>query len=261
MEIQLNLKKNNDSLIFRLKEIHGILGNQESQKEQMIQAFLCPSKEQAEVFIDGNKVDKANIFLERKIGISHKDPRPFFLFPTVREEFLYTLFTYSYKDKEKRMKDSLKIVGLNEEYLTKKIKELTFFEIKKVEMAKLLLTNPKILILEEPCFSFDPEEQKNMIFLLKKIKRQYQKMILIFSCDTNFLLQISDVLTLYQNKVLFYSKKEEFMKQIPLLKKYHLSIPPTMNFSYQVFMDKKVKLGYRLEVNDLIKDIYRNLTI
>ena len=40
MEIQLNLKKNNDFLIFRSKEIHGILGNQESQKEQMIQAFL-----------------------------------------------------------------------------------------------------------------------------------------------------------------------------------------------------------------------------
>ena len=66
-------------------------------------------------------------------------------------------------------------------------------------IALALILNPKVIILDEPTVYLDSKNKKNLIKLLKKLKREYQKTIIVISNDINFIYEISDNIVLINN--------------------------------------------------------------
>lgn len=73
----------------------------------------------------------------------------------------------------------------------KKIKELTYSEKKRVQLAHLLIQNPAIYILEEPDQNLDMESKKILINVLRELSLS-QKTILVLNSQIESALAYSD---------------------------------------------------------------------
>ncbi len=158
----------------------------------------------------------------------------------------------------KKIYDSLKLVGLNKIVLEKKFSELSSGQQTKVFIAKALLTRSKNIILEDPTNHLDSYSKQNLIKLVKLMKLRYNRSVVIFSHDTDFLHKVSDYIVIMQNNnIVMQGDKYEIFSQYSTLEKYHIKIPTIMVFSKLVKEKKNVNIGFRDDTNDLMKDIYR----
>jgi len=77
---------------------------------------------------------------------------------------------------------TLKLVGL-EGFEKKQISMLSGGQQQRVMIAKALVSDPDLLILDEPTAGIDAEAEKNFIDLLHKLNKQYNKTIIMVSHD------------------------------------------------------------------------------
>ena len=159
---------------------------------------------------------------------------------------------------EQRTLDALKMVGLNASYLDKNPFQLSHGEKRKIAIASILMLNPSVLILDEPTIGLDAESKRNFAKLIRMLKNRFHKTIIIVSHDTDFLLPLVDhVVVLHDKHVVMEGDKYTVFKEVKKLKQYGVKVPQLIAFSDKVLRKKGVKIGYRDEINDLMKDIYR----
>jgi len=152
----------------------------------------------------------------------------------------------------------LKGFGLDSGVLTKHYSELSDGETKKVLLIIMLLSVKKILLLDDATADLDLKGKKTLIKQLKKAKRD-GKVIILSSNDSDFLLALVDVvLYINENKIVVENDKYNFFENKYILNKCSMKMPKTLQFKNIVLKRKKIKLLYRDNINDLIKDIYRN---
>lgn len=253
---------NNINLIFKEGKINALIGKSGSGKTTLVEIIygvLRPSS--GNVLIDNvimNEETKERIRFD--IGMVFQDVNEQFFNKTVKEELEANLKLYNYRidELQKRIIDALIMVGLSDEYLNLNIALLSSGEKKKVALASALVLNPKILILDEPMVGLDLKSKKELIKLLRLLKNRYKKTIVIISNNLDFILENVDyVYVLNDKKIVMEGKKLDVFKQVDKLKKYGIIVPNIIFFEDLVLKKKGIKLGYRDEINDLIKDIYR----
>lgn len=156
------------------------------------------------------------------------------------------------------LEELLKSFALDSCILTKHYSELSDGEIKKVLLIITLLCDKKILLLDDVSSGLDLKGKSTLIKQLKKTKRE-GKIIILSSNDANFLLKFVDVvLCIDNNKIVVEIDKYNFFDNKDILNKCSMEIPKTLQLKDVVLKRKKIKLLYRDNINDLIKDIYRN---
>ena len=178
---------------------------------------------------------------------------------TVEEHILYQLKVYNYKKSEKRVIDSLKMVGLSDNYLKRRIKTLSDTEMFKVMFATILSINPDVIVLDDPSCFLDKNEIDKLIKLLKVMKLKYNKTIVITSIDTEFVLKLADyIYVIDKGKIIAHGEKYEVFNN-KALKDIDIHIPEIIEFQNKFFKKMKLSINYRDNVNDLIKDVYFNI--
>ncbi len=160
------------------------------------------------------------------------------------------------EDVDKKIKDSLRIVGLKVDILDRRISTLTGSEVKLLQFALAFLTNPKVILLDEPFRGLDLNVRKKLIRIITRLKDKFAKTIVIYSNNPNYLYQYTDYLiVLKDNKVLV----EGNCSDVFFDSKYNIKRPDIVSFILLVKEKKNVKLPRRKSVMDLIKDIYWNV--
>lgn len=251
-EINLEIKEN---------MITTIMGKSGSGKTTLAEILDLLIFENGSIYFDGQLINKDNIKdLKNKVGLVFQFPEQQFFCSTVEKEISFGL-NYMDKDKDKidkKVLDSLKMVGLDENFLKRKLNSLSNGEKRKVAIASILAFNPSVIILDEPTIGLDEQSKKSLIKILKILKNRYNKSIIIMSRDSEFAHIISDrILVLYNGKlVLSGTKYEVFTSNI---EKFGLKRPNIIEFEKMVLKNKNVKLFYRDDINDLMKDVYRNV--
>ena len=130
------------------------------------------------------------------------------LYKTVKEELTNSFKTSNHND-NKIILNSLKMVGLSNNYINKTIEELSSSEIYLIKLASILIKNPQIIILDNPNIYLDLKNLNNFLKIIRTIKRRYNKTIIIFSNNSNFVHNISDYLIIINKDMkIIYPKKK-----------------------------------------------------
>lgn len=254
----------NINITFKEGTINGIIGRSGSGKTTMIElinALILPTKGNitvgSKVISRTRKIKNINN-LRYRIGLVFQYPEEQFFCKTVKEEIEFGMkyFKKNVKSMEKHVSDALLMVGLDDSYLTRNPYTLSSGEMRKVAIASILAFNPKIVILDEPTIGLDNSSKENLIRIIKLLKNRYHKTIIIVSNDTDMLHRISDhIVLLDKGKIILEGSKYEVFKQD--IEKYGIKKPKIIEFEELVYKEKKIKIGLRDDINDLMKDVYR----
>jgi len=257
---------NDINIEFKNGLVHSIVGKSGSGKTtivELINALIKPTKGSIDVgnyhIESNNKINNINN-MRVKVGLVFQFPEKQFFCKTVKQEIEFGMNCFHYKSKgiEKRVIDSLKMVGLDESYLDRDPFTLSHGEMRSVAIASVLAFNPKIIIFDEPTIGLDNNSKKNLMRLIRMLKTRYSKNVIIVSHDTDFLLKVTDTVSVLEDgKIVLTGNKYEVFSNEKTMKKNNICVPNIIKFSNLVKKKKNIKIGYRDEINDLIKDIYR----
>jgi len=109
-------------------------------------------------------------------------------------------FKYEKVIKEKAY-EIMKIFGI-EKFSENNATALSYGNQRKVEIARALATNPKLLLLDEPAAGMNPNETAELSEIIHKIKKEFDLSILLIEHDMKFVNAMCEKLT-----VLDYGEK------------------------------------------------------
>lgn len=157
-------------------EALGILGKNGAGKTTLIKiisGIVIPDK--GEILIDGRK----NASSAGKIGLVLNNERSFFwrLNAFDNLSFFGKLYGLSSKEIKAEIKKIDSILGINE-ILDKRFYDLSSGMKQKLNLTRALLTNPEILILDEPTINLDIVNQRKFIEHISDLRKEYGLTIL-----------------------------------------------------------------------------------
>jgi len=174
-DISFNIKKN---------EIIGLLGPNGSGKTTtigMMLGLLKPSN--GEILIDGKKIEENRIEILQKINFIS----PYIELPkklTVKQNLIVYGKLYNVVDLKNRIEYLVEKLRLSD-LLNKLTGELSSGQKNRVSLAKALINNPTVLLLDEPTASLDPEIGDYVRTFLEKYRKEKKISILLASHNMN----------------------------------------------------------------------------
>ncbi len=111
-----------------------------------------------------------------------------------------------------------------EDLKDRRIGELSGGQQQRVLIAKALINDAKLLILDEPTTSVDVETQNKFYSLLKKLNQKNQVTIIWSSHDLDAINKVANKLVCINRTMFFHGDTHEFFASSELLKMYSESI-------------------------------------
>ena len=176
-------------------EIYSILGGNGTGKSTTLSLVARQRKPQrGKIFINNIEMKKYNnkSLYENNLALLPQNPQSLFVFETVREDLEEVLILKNkdreYIDKEvKRVSKLLDIEHLLEHHPY----DLSGGELQRAGMAKVMLLNPKIILLDEPTKGLDAYCKEEIGKMLMKL-RDMGVTIVVVSHDIEFSARYSD---------------------------------------------------------------------
>ena len=130
----------------------------------------------------------------------------------------------SYFKTEKTMREKaksiLRIVGLEEERNNLAC-NLPYGKQRKLEIARALATNPKLLLLDEPAAGMNPQETADLVQIVKKIRDDFDLTVLLIEHDMKFVAGLCDEITVLNfGTVLAQGKTNDCLNDPEVVKAY-----------------------------------------
>ena len=98
------------------------------------------------------------------------------------------------KAMRERAKEILRVVNLEDERNVLSC-NLPYGKQRKLEIARALATNPKILLLDEPAAGMNPHETEDLMHIITRIRDEYDMTILLIEHDMKFVSGLCDEVT------------------------------------------------------------------
>ena len=202
-----NLKKQyGDNVVLKNINLHvdrgevvSIIGPSGSGKSTILRCIVdLESITSGEVLIEGNNLTDKNVDIKIKKEMLLKTGmvfQTFNLFPhmSVRNNIVRTLKLVkkmATTEAENTAKKMLDLVGLSDK-INSFPNELSGGQKQRVAIARALALQPDIMLFDEPTSALDPELVKEVLDIIRKLKKQKITMLIV-SHEMNFVREISD---------------------------------------------------------------------
>lgn len=218
------------SLTIESGDFFGIIGHTGSGKSTFVQhlnGLIKLQKDHGKIFVgDFDLSDKKCDFkgLRAKVGMVFQYPEHQLFAETVESDVEFGLKNFFPKmteeERKEKVKKAIETVGLN----YRAVKDKSPFELsggqkRRVAIAGVIVSEPEILILDEPAAGLDPVGKKEFISLLKKLHGTVVKTVVIVSHDMNLVAENCNRLAVFSHGVLYAvgTPKEVFERKEDLI--------------------------------------------
>lgn len=181
---------------------------------------------------------------------------------SVYEELSLPLKKFNYKNETilKKTEEALKLVHLDRSYLNRNSSSLSKGEKVLLSLAISLITNPKVIILDDQSILLDKRNNDMVIKILRKIAKRYNKIVITFTNDAEFAYLLGDNYLLLKNgKSVSTGEKKDLITNYKMLTKAGINESKIMEFIIYIEKDKGIALNKTYDVKELMKDIYRHV--
>lgn len=178
-------------------DIYGLIGENGAGKTTLLKLIvnlLKPTSGNIQVL--GKEIKKDSYDYLRNIGALIDEP-VFYKKLTLYENFKVHCEYLGFYDEEK-LESILRRVGLHNKK-DRKIKELSFGEKQRLAIAYALITEPELLILDEPTNGLDPIAIVELREILLKLNREFNTTIIISSHAINELETLVNKVMILKN--------------------------------------------------------------
>lgn len=207
---------NNVSFSLEQGEILGLLGPNGAGKTttiQMLLGVLTPTSGEVSYFGKTLREHREEI-LEQVNFSSTYTTLPEIL--TVKENLSFISYLYNIKNRKDRVVEIVKIFKLDS-FLNKKFHELSSGQQTRVNLAKALINSPKVLLLDEPTASLDPDIANHIRQFLLNERENSRTSIIITSHNMAEVETLCDrVIFIHEGKIMADDTPHNLSKSIKI---------------------------------------------
>lgn len=193
---------NNISFSLKEGEIVGLLGINGAGKTttlQMLLGVLTPTSGEINYFGKSLKTHREEILEQVNFSSTYTN-LPWQL--KVKESLTFISYLYNIPNRKKRIEETANIFQL-EELMNKLNSQLSAGQKTRVNLAKAMLNHPKVLLLDEPTASLDPDIAKYIRDFLLEQRKKHGMSIIITSHNMNEVEEVCDrVVFINQGKII-----------------------------------------------------------
>ncbi|MEO8510602.1 MAG: ABC transporter ATP-binding protein [Chloroflexota bacterium] len=179
------LQPTSGDIVFDGESIIGLAPN------QIVQLGISRTFQNIRLF--GNMTVLANVMVGRHVRLKASWWGSLLKLPSVRAEEDAT---------RQRARELLDLVGLRREYEEEWASNLPYGDQRRLELARALASDPKLLLLDEPTAGMNPGETARLTALIKRLRDELNLTVLLIEHDMKVVMGISERIT-----VLDYGEK------------------------------------------------------
>lgn len=139
---------------------------------------------------------------------------------------------YSPTDRKQKVQDAMAKTGIVD-FKKRLIGELSGGQKQRVLIARSLVSNPQILIMDEPTIGIDSQEKERFTTFLKKLNEENRITILIISHDLDVISEEAKSVISIDHKLICHTKASEFMQSDYFAKTYGPKVKVLMHHHHQ----------------------------
>ena len=179
----------------------GHTGSGKSTIMQLLNGLYLPTSGQVQVddtIITSQSKNKDIKPIRKNVGLVFQFPESQLFAETVLEDVAFgpQNFGVSKEEAEQRAIESLKLVGLPEEFHEQNPFDLSGGQMRRVAIAGILAMQPDILVLDEPTAGLDPRSREELLAMLSVLNREQKMCIILVSHSMEDILCVAQHLVL-----------------------------------------------------------------
>jgi len=128
----------------------------------------------------------ANVMVGRHVRMKAQWYQAVLGLPSVRREE---------EETQRKALELLDLVRLSRRYADELAKNLPYGDQRRLELARALASEPKLLLLDEPTAGMNPGETRQMTDLIARLRRELQLTILLIEHDMKVVMGVSERIT------------------------------------------------------------------
>lgn len=181
--------------------------------------------------------------LRQKVGLVFQFPDYQLFEETVQKDIIFGPKNFGVKEDEaiKRAVKYIKLVGLDESYLTRSPFNLSGGEKKRVSIAGILAMEPEILVLDEPTSGLDPKGRDSLLDLFTSIHKEVDNTVIIITHDMNTVYKYATRVLVMNNGELVFDGKPGNLFKSNKLAEWNLDLPDIIELARKLEIELKVK--------------------
>lgn len=218
----------------KITAIIGATGSGKSTLVQHLNGLLQPTSGELEILehriVAGEKTKNLKK-LRAKVGLVFQFPEMQLFDETIFKDVSFGPKNFAFEDEEiqRNVVEALNMVGIDESIWDRSPLDLSGGQKRRVAIAGVLATKPRVLVLDEPTAGLDPQGAKDMMILFDKLNKDHGITIIMVTHDMDHVLNYADnVIVMEKGSVVYQGIARSLFDDLNILKNLGFVSPKTI---------------------------------